>query len=104
MIQQVKEHLGDARLVHLVRFFRGATVVDDMIELALIVARNRAITAAQRPIAAAISLLRRAGIKAPTDLLDAWESAGGSGTGPLPTDPPADVPSPKLKATRKAKA
>lgn len=100
MKEQVIAHLGPDRVAHLSRFFGGSVKLDDMIEIALIAARKRAITEAQKPIAAAISVLRRAGIPAPQDLLDTWEAAGAS-SGPLPAAAPVasvgDSPSPKMK-------
>jgi hypothetical protein len=99
MKEQVITHLGEARVSDLIRFFRSKTLLEDQIEIAIVKAKRREITEAQKPIAAAISVLRRAGIPAPQNLLDAWEAAGAS-SGPLPETVPAanaGPSSPKMK-------
>lgn len=106
MKEQVITHLGEARVASLVRFFRSRAFLDDHIEIAIGKAKRRAITEAQKPIAAAISVLRRAGIPAPQDLLDTWEAAGAS-SGPLPAAAPvASVgkPSTKMKPLKSKSA
>ena len=102
MKSQVITLLGEARVSDLVRHFRTRTFFEDYIEIALVKAKSRAIAEARKPIAAAISVLRRAGVPAPQDLLDAWEAADSASSGPLPvTEPAANAPttetSPKIK-------
>lgn len=77
MKEQILKQIG--RRAEQLRERFGAAVLDDEVALAEIAAKRRAMTPAQKPIFAAIHLLRRAGIRASKSDIAAWAAAGGQG-------------------------
>lgn len=90
MKDAIAAYLGAGRLETLALRFGGAAVLADEIELAALAAGRRDMTAAQRVVFAAISTLRRAGVRPAEEDIRAWQAAGAAA-------PAAKKPRPRSK-------